>query len=46
MHDAVQMLLKGFFLMKTNNPAAFGARNDLESALMAVNDSLALEVEV
>ena len=28
--------------MKTNNPAAFQTRNDLESVLMAVNDSLPL----
>jgi hypothetical protein len=33
---------KGLFLMKTNNPVALQARNDLESVLMAVNDSLPL----
>jgi hypothetical protein len=33
---------KGLFLMKTNIPVALQARNDLESVLMAVNDSLPL----
>ena len=42
MLDPVQMQTKGFFLMKTNNPMALQARNDLESILMAVNDSLPL----
>jgi hypothetical protein len=42
MLDPVQMQTKGFFLMKTNNPMALQARNDLENILMAVNDSLPL----
>jgi hypothetical protein len=42
MLDPAQMQTKGFFLMKTNNPMALQARNDLESILMAVNDSLPL----
>jgi hypothetical protein len=42
MLDPAQMQTKGFFLMKTNNPMALQARNDLESVLMAVNDSLPL----
>jgi hypothetical protein len=42
MLDPAQMQTKGFFLMKTNIPVALQAKNDLESVLMAVNDSLPL----
>jgi hypothetical protein len=42
MLDPAQMQTKGFFLMKTNIPVALQAKNDLESVLMAVNDSLSL----